>query len=232
MNADSVHCRRAACAPALAANINFMTENQSSPKGWYSRGYLPHFDGGEIWQFVTYRLFDSLPQSMLEHWRLELEHDQIPEAGFRRRVEEYLDQSCGSCFLQNENIAEMVQENLLNFDGQKYQLRAWVIMPNHVHLLLKPKECYHLEEIMHSIKSYTAHRANKILHRAGQFWFRESFDRYIRNYEHFEKTVAYIENNPVKARLCEKPEDWRFGSAGRAGESGSAGGSPAPEKLK
>jgi len=204
-----------------------MIENQrpTSPKGWYSRGYLPHFDGGEVWQFVTYRLYDSLPQNLLERWRLELERDRITDAEFRRRIEQYLDQGCGSCFLRNESIAEMIQENLLNFDAQKYKLKAWVVMPNHVHLLLKPNAGFELGEIMHSIKSYSAHEANKILQRSGQFWFRESFDRYIRNHEHFQNTLAYIENNPVKARLCEKSDDWRFGSA--YFRPGSAGGSPA-----
>jgi len=66
---------------------------------------------------------------------------------------------------------------------------------------------------MHSLKSFTSHEANKILGRHGHFWFKEYFDRYIRNGEHFRAVVRYIEENPVKARLCEKPEDWKFSSA-------------------
>jgi REP element-mobilizing transposase RayT len=86
-------------------------------------------------------------------------------------------------------------------------------MPNHIHLLLTRFESYELSDILHSLKSYTAHEANKMLHRSGQFWIEDYFDRYIRNQEHFRKTVEYIENNPVKARLCEKASDWPFSSA-------------------
>ena len=144
---------------------------------------------------------------------MELEAKQITDADFRRRIELYLDRGYGSCALRDERVAKMMQENLLHFDAVKYKLQAWVVMPNHVHLLLMPKEGHTLAEIMHSCKSYTSHEANKILHRSGRFWFPESFDRYIRNYEHFVKTVAYIENNPVKGGLCQKPCDWRFSSA-------------------
>ena len=107
----------------------------------------------------------------------------------------------------------MVQENLLHFDGVKYKLHAWVVMPNHVHYLATPKAGFELAEIVHSCKSYTAHEANKILERSGRCWFPEPFDRYIRNGEHFVNTIKYIENNPVKAGLCAKPSDWRFSNA-------------------
>jgi REP element-mobilizing transposase RayT len=70
-----------------------------------------------------------------------------------------------------------------------------------------------LKELLHSLKSYTAHEANKILARQGKFWIDDYFDRYIRNEKHFYKTVEYIENNPVKAGLCQKPSDWPFSSA-------------------
>jgi len=106
-----------------------------------------------------------------------------------------------------------VQDTLLYFDNEKYKLISWVIMPNHVHFLLRPFENHKLEKIIHSIKSFTAQKANQILNRRGKFWQEEYFDRYIRNYEHFEKTINYIELNPVKAKLCEKPTDWKFSSA-------------------
>ncbi len=128
-------------------------------------------------------------------------------------VEKYLDQGIGNCYLRQNKIAEMVEENLLRFDGVKYKLHAWVIMPNHVHLLLTPKEGHSLSEIVHSCKSFTANRANKMLDLEGRFWFPEAFDRFIRDFEHFEKTLNYIENNPAKAGLCMKRSDWRFSSA-------------------
>jgi putative DNA methylase len=185
----------------------------SHPRGWYSRGYLPHFDGGEIPQFLTYRLADSMPRELLKKWQTELENGEINDAEFRRKIEIYLDQGYGSCYLREPSVAQIIETNLLRFDQIKYKLHCWTIMPNHVHLLLTPLADYSLSAVTHSCKSYAASAANKILNRKGRFWFPETFDRYIRNYEHFENTFNYIENNPVKAGLCDKPEDWRFSSA-------------------
>jgi hypothetical protein len=76
-----------------------------------------------------------------------------------------------------------------------------------------PLNGYHLDEIEHCIESYTANEANKLLGRRGQFWAIECFDRYIRDWRHFKAVVKYIENNPVKAKLCRTPEEWEFSSA-------------------
>jgi putative DNA methylase len=185
------------------------------PTGWHSRGYLPHFDGGEIPQTITFRLHDSLPQSVLDEWRSELSREARPAAdmAMRRRIESYLDQGYGSSYLKEPRIASLVQDALLHFDGVRYRLSAWVIMPNHVHLLITPNQSYTLSSILHSIKSYTASEANRLLVRQGRFWMKEYFDRYIRDAKHFSSASAYIENNPVKARLCLKPEEWRYSSA-------------------
>ena len=86
-------------------------------------------------------------------------------------------------------------------------------MPNHIHSLFRLFEGFELSGIMHSLKSYCAHEANKLLKRSGQFWMADYFDRYIRNERHFYRAVKYIENNPVKAGLCTKPSDWPFSSA-------------------
>ncbi len=180
--------------------------------GWRSRGYLPHFDGGEISQFITFRLKDSLPQTVLERWRQELKRPG-GEAMLRRRVEVYLDQGYGSLWLKEPGVASIVQNALLYHDGARYRLTAWVVMPNHVHLLATPREDHTLDAIMHSIKSYTASEANKLLRRKGAFWQEEYFDRYIRDAKHYAQTVAYIENNPVKAGLCHTPAEWPFSSA-------------------
>jgi REP element-mobilizing transposase RayT len=179
--------------------------------GWHSRGYLPHFDGGEVAQFVTFRLFDSLPATVVERWRRELARED--DAALRRRVEAYLDQGYGGAFLRQPRVASLVQGAMLHYDGERYCLAAWVVMPNHVHLLVTPRPGHTLPAIMHSIKSYTAGEANKMLGRRGHFWMKEYFDRYIRDADHYAKTVAYIENNPVKAKLCRTPRDWPFSSA-------------------
>jgi len=183
------------------------------PRYWHSRGYLPHFDSAGFTQFITFRLADSVPKQVIEKWQEELRASEINDADFRRRIEYYLDQNYGSRHLVLPQIADSLQATLLKWDGELYNLISWVIMPNHGHILLSPIGEMKVADIMHSIKSYTAHEANKILDRSGQFWAKEYFDRYIRNYKHFASTIRYIENNPVKAHLCTSPEKWQYGSA-------------------
>ncbi len=182
------------------------------PSNRQSRGYIPHIDPGAYTQFITFRLADSMPQGVLKKWKIDLQRGEITDADFRRRIETYLDQNYGSRWLSDPRIAELVQNTLLNLDGKRYKLIAWVIMPNHVHILIQPLEGHPVAEIMQTLKSFTSHEANKILERKGSFWFKEYFDRYIRNPLHFQATVKYIEENPVKARLCANPEDWKFSS--------------------
>jgi len=193
--------------------------NDNLPRGWHSRGYLPHFDGGEITQAVTIRLADSLPHSMLERWRMEFQslaattsEEQI-KTELRKRIENWLDQGYGQCNLRNPQVAEAVQKALLYFDQERYRLVAWVIMPNHVHLILTPCLGQSLSRIMHSLKSFTATEANKLLRKTGSFWQKDYYDRYIRDEKHFAAALAYVENNPVKAGLCQQAADWLFSSA-------------------
>lgn len=212
-----------ACAPGKDA----CAPEKSAPRGWYSRGYLPHFDGGAVTQTLTFRTADSLPAERLEQWGRELSH--LGEAGaqreLRERIEAYLDAGAGELPLADPRAARIVQDALLHFDGERYRLHAWVVMPNHVHLLLTPIEGHSLAQITHSLKSYTAHRINHVLGRHGEFWQRESFDRYIRDAHHFAAAREYIEANPVKAGLCGKSEEWEFSSAsfveGQAVQAGS-----------
>jgi putative DNA methylase len=180
---------------------------------WHSRGYLPHFDGETTTQFVTYRLADTLPKTVLDTYKRRLERGSISEVQYHDLIDDYLDRSGGEAFLRLAEIAKMIEENLLRFDGVKYKLHAWVIMPNHVHILFTPVNGYKLSLIMHSIKSYTANPANGLLGRSGDFWAREYFNRYIRDGGHFSNTVAYIHDNPVKAGLCAAAGDWAFSSA-------------------
>jgi REP element-mobilizing transposase RayT len=178
---------------------------------------LPHFDGEGVTQFITFRLADSLPLHVLEPWKQELAQQRFPEPErqleLQKRIERYLDQGMGARYLQEPKIAVIVETALYHFDGERYQLLSWVIMPNHVHLLLTPDVKHSLTEIMRSLKSYTAHKANKLLGRTGKFWFEDYFDRYIRDADHYASVVRYIENNPVKAGLCSTPQEWRYGSA-------------------
>ena len=183
--------------------------------GWHSRGYLPHFDGRAIPQFITLRLFDSVPDAVLQRWKCELDvlSSKKDQLILQNRIEKYLDQGYGSAFMKIHRVAQMVQSKLLYYDERRYRLSSWVVMPNHIHCLMTRFDAIELADIMQALKSLTSHKANKLLRRKGQFWMEDYFDRYIRNAEHFVKTVRYIENNPVKARLCTKPEDWPFSSA-------------------
>ena len=187
--------------------------DNKDPRYWHSRGYLPHFDQDGFTQFVTFRLADSVPQLVLDRWHIELKSGEISDAGVRRRIEYYLDQNYGESWLRVPEIANILQETLLKWDGERYRLIAWVIMPNQGHILFSPFEGHRVSDIMHSIESFTAHFANDLLKRKGRFWAKEYFDRYIRDQRHFANTLAYIENNPVKAKLCKLPCEWPYSSA-------------------
>jgi len=86
-------------------------------------------------------------------------------------------------------------------------------MPNHVHALIETQEGFPLADVLHSWKSFTSHKANGFLQRSGELWQREYLDRYVRNAEHYEKVIAYIEENPVKAGLARFKTGWRWSSA-------------------
>ncbi len=139
--------------------------------------------------------------------------ESIRAIEFRRRIEEYLDAGHGECWLRQPEIARLVEDTLVLFDPKRYRLLAWCIMPNHVHALVETKEGFPLVDVLHSWKSFTSGEANKLLRRRGEFWQREYLDRYIRNATHYENVVAYIEENPVKARLARFKTDWLWSSA-------------------
>jgi len=195
------------------ANDPHQTELRAA--GWHSRGYLPHFDGIVIPQFISLHLADSVPWEVIERWNRELNTNSSMQDKIllQKRIEKYADHGYGEAYFKDSRLAEMVQETLLKDDGRKYHLSAWVVMPNHLHMLVTRFENHTLSDIMQSFKSITSHKANKTLRRSGQFWMLEYFDRYIRTAEHHRNTIRYIENNPVKARLCARPEDFRFSSA-------------------
>ena len=191
--------------------------NPPKPHGWHSRGYLPHFDGGEVAQLVTFRLTDSLPGELLQRWENELAAmpDNKAKSERRRRIETHLDAGKGSAWMRDSKIAQIVEDALLHFDGERYRRHAWVIMPNHVHVLLTASAGVGLSDILHSWKSFTSKEANRVLHRAGRFWQEEYFDRFIRNEKHFCSAIEYVELNPVNAGLCTNKERWKFSSARR-----------------
>jgi len=176
-------------------------------RGWHSRGYLPHFDSAETIQFVTFRLFDSLPRAVAE--MLAKQPDNLA------KTDENLDGGLGACWLKDPTIAALVEDAMLHFDGDRYRLLAWCIMPNHVHVVVEPIEGTGLGAIGQAWKSFTAHRANSVLDRSGPFWHKDYFDRFIRDEGHLARTIDYVERNPVKAGLASTADSWSWSSARR-----------------
>jgi putative DNA methylase len=179
-------------------------------RGWHSRGFLPHFDIPGVIQMLNYRLDDAMPVSRRHEWAALLEiGDELKR---RAKIEDYLDHGFGNCELHDPKIASIVEQNWLHFDGQDYRMLAWVVMPNHVHLLVeiwqKP-----MTELLQNWKGYAARRINRLVGRHGKLWQDEYWDRYIRDEAHYRKVVHYIESNPVKAGLVKSPEQWPFSSA-------------------
>jgi REP element-mobilizing transposase RayT len=211
--------------------------------GWHERGYLPHFDSLEATQFITFRLADSLPQVKLRQLENKLKHlsEASREAKQREQIEKWLDAGMGCNALKHPEMASVMEATLQKYDGGRYRLIAWCIMPNHVHVVIEPK--VPLAKIVQSWKSFTGRWAlgknaelglgvpggqktkpgsgtieeHKTQRGRGSsdchLWMREYWDRYIRNAEHFHETVHYIHENPVKAGLCREPSEWPWSSA-------------------
>jgi REP element-mobilizing transposase RayT len=174
---------------------------------WRSRGYIPHLHAASLVQHVVFRLADSLPLAIRENIARMPLVDRVGAA------DAALDQGHGRRELANPEVAQLTQTALLRFDGERYALLAWCVMPTHVHALLEPKSGHKLGQIVHSWKSYTAKEANRLLARRGSFWAADYFDRFMRDEDHLTRTAAYIEANPVKAGLCAGITDWRSSSA-------------------
>ena len=179
-------------------------------RGWHQRGYLPHYDAPDITQFVTIRLQDSLPASRRGEWEhlLKIEDDRQR----RRRLEEYLDRSLGECWLGQEEIATIAESALRHFDGERYGLAAWVVMPNHLHLLVNVWDVP-VAMLIRDWKSFIAHEGNRVLERSGEFWEREYLDTVVKDDAHRQRAVKYIESNPVKAGLARDANEWPWSSA-------------------
>jgi REP element-mobilizing transposase RayT len=201
--------------PPVVSGTGPAFSEEQSHRGWFSRGYLPHFDRPDLAQSITFRLFDSLPEHVLVTIDNELKFAPSGDGDRerRKRIMEQLDAGHGACWLRRPEIAGIVEEALLYFDGDRYRLLSWVIMPNHVHVIIEAKAGHLLSGIIYSWKSFTAKAANRRLNRNGTFWNREYHDRFIRDAQHLAHAIRYVHNNPVKAGLCARAEDWPFSSA-------------------
>jgi REP element-mobilizing transposase RayT len=185
------------------------------------RGRLPHWETEGGTYFVTFRLADSLPVSVLQALEAERENitrtaqqmkrDLSPSERQRlaellsERIETYLDAGAGACHLADPRIAEVVAQALRFFDHRRYQLRAWCVMPNHVHVVLRLFPGQSLAAVLHSWKSFTAKEANRILGTTGRFWQREYYDHLVRDEAECARIVRYVIENPAKAHLRNWP---------------------------
>ena len=178
------------------------------------RTHLPHWEQPGATYFITWRLADSLPQEKLEAWRQERDawlkaHPQPWDAEtedryhrtFSDRLDEWLDAGSGRCVLRDPAIAKIVAGALHHFDRDRYILDSFVVMPNHVHVIVQLRDGEKLDKVLHSWKSFTAKEINGALGETGPVWQEDYFDRIIRNPRHFEATRRYLLENPVKAHL-------------------------------
>ena len=207
----------------------------------FYRRNLPHWQPPGAAIFLTWQLEGSLPRAARERLAatrtlLEREAARIDEDTDKRKarhskklfalLDQILDKAeSGPLWLKEERIAAIVESALLQRYRDLYTLWAYVVMANHVHALLQPKPSpnlaggsevtyIHLKDITKRLKGYTALEANRLLSRTGQsFWQQESFDHWARDEGEFYRIIAYIENNPVKAGLVSRPEEWRWSSA-------------------
>lgn len=179
--------------------------------------YLPHWTRDGAAYAVTFRLGDSLPPSVIESWLLERrdivrtaqqmnrplsEHEEkrLQEL-HSERVATYLDGGHGACWLRQPAIAQAVADALRHFDGRRYRLRAWCVMPNHVHVVVEPLAGHTLSSILQSWKSFTAKMANRLLGRTGEFWQVEYYDHLIRDADDYAHAMHYLLDNPANAGL-------------------------------
>jgi REP element-mobilizing transposase RayT len=200
----------------------FPSSGSDSPITRRYGAYLPHWAREDGVYFVTFRLFDSLPQSVLARWTVDHERwvrivrakgtivtrkeQHELQIRHKERIERYLDAGHGECVLSKDPVARVVANALAYFHDERYVLHTWCVMPNHVHVLVQPLRDWKLESILQSWKSYTAHAANRILGRRGTFWQQESFDHLIRSPREFGEKAEYIINNPHVAGLA----NWKW----------------------
>ena len=189
------------------------------------RRKLPHWYQPGVTYFITFRTDDSVPQSLARSWygrrnhwlhqhgidpastdwRIQLQENVKWErefnATYTREFMEYLDRGYGSCALREGRVAKVVANALKHFDGDRYWLGDFVVMPNHVHLLTCLIGVTDMEALCHSWKSYTAREINRLLGQSGRFGQEESFDHLVRSPDQFDYLKRYIAENPKKAGL-------------------------------
>jgi len=179
-------------------------------RGWHQRGFLPHFDAPDVTQFVTMQLHDSFP--VTRRTELEAILKKPDDSAKRRKLEAWLDRGHGECWLRRQNVAELIETVFLETDGHDYRMQAWIIMPNHVHLVVDVWDVP-LVTLINGWKGKSSREANKLLGRSGKFWQEDYYDTLIRDEQHLKRAIRYTEQNPVKAFLAIAAREWPWSSA-------------------
>jgi len=192
-------------------------------KNYYERN-LPHIQPENGTFFLTYRLYGSIPISVIREFKarydgiLRINH-AITSNRLRRLQMSYflsfdncLDREFNEPYwLKEPDVAEIVFQSLLFNNKKEYDLWAFTIMPNHVHALLTLKEgSMPLFKILQNHKRYTAGQCNKVLKRTGYFWEHETYDHLVKSENEFSQIVEYILNNPVKAGFVKDWDQWKW----------------------
>ena len=175
---------------------------------------LPHWQQQGAVSFITFRLADALPQHLLDEWQREraiwlslhpepwnAETELEYHKRFSGAIERWLDAGHGSSVLRRSDCAQIVDETLRHFDGNRLALISSVVMPNHVHAVFVQNREHCVERLVRSWKTFTARKINSLLQRSGTLWQRDYFDRLVRDESHFVNCVRYIRHNPEKAML-------------------------------
>jgi Rad3-related DNA helicase/REP element-mobilizing transposase RayT len=190
---------------------------------------LPHWTRQGGIYAVTFRLADAVPSDVLDAWQkerdelparaaamgretTEAERDRLRELT-SEQVQKYLDAGVGECLLRDTRVAGIVADAFRKFDGVRYRLLAWVVMPNHVHVVVQPVGEFGLANILHSWKSYTAHAINKQLERRGDVWQAASYDHLVRDEADLYHCVDYAWRNPELAGMSTWKWRWKLGEA-------------------
>jgi menaquinone-specific isochorismate synthase len=184
--------------------------------------HLPHWSRAGAIYFVTFRLADSVPGPVLEKWYWERKDAARAIAGSTgpvsradlarweqlnsERIEAYLNSGSGECLMKDDRVAGIVTSAIRHFDGTRYEIVSLCVMPNHVHVLVRPAEGGKLADIVHSWKSFTAKEINKVLGRSGRLWQEEYYDHLVRDEGDLRSCMEYIADNPQSAGL----RDWKW----------------------
>ncbi|CAN5394618.1 transposase [soil metagenome] len=182
----------------------------------FHKRHLPHLHPSEGIFFITYRLADSMPKEIINALQQEYKNEkedlliQPNKHSYFVAFDEYLDKyQSDKNYLSIPKIAEINKNAIHHFDSKYYQLICYCIMSNHIHLVIKLiEDAPDLSQTMHSIKRFTAKESNVVLNKSGKFWMQESYDHLVRTNAELRNIVNYVINNPVKAGLTDKWDDW------------------------